>query len=117
MAAHAHVHLAQLLGPLVARAAEPARLGGGLSPCAVDDGGIVLELTFDDERAVLEGPGARVHGGTVEVRYRLCKWGQTPLCQACLNIRGVWPQYPDMEIIDQRRRDLGGFEVGRVLPF
>jgi len=22
-----------------------------------------------------------------------------------------------MEVIDQRRRDLGGFEVGRVLPF
>ena len=29
-----------------------------------------------------------------------------------------WPHYDGgMEVIDQRRRDLGGFEVGRVLPF
>jgi redox-sensitive bicupin YhaK (pirin superfamily) len=36
---------------------------------------------------------------------------------ALCSFRALSPILPGMEAIDQRRRDLGGFEVGRVLPY
>jgi redox-sensitive bicupin YhaK (pirin superfamily) len=39
-----------------------------------------------------------------------------PLLARC-SFRALYPILRGMEVIDQRRRDLGGFEVGRVLPY
>src|SRR5262249_2436364 len=60
-AADAHVHLAYLLGPLVRRTIEPARLRGGIHPRAVHLRGVVVETPFEDEGAVLDGTCAGMH--------------------------------------------------------
>jgi redox-sensitive bicupin YhaK (pirin superfamily) len=89
--------------------------GGGL--LAV--GALEVAILHHGDRRMIRADGV-IHRADRHVKVEICTWAHEAQIIGDLNggIGSSCWNPPMLElVIDQRRRDLGGFEVGRVLPF